>query len=319
MESRGSSGAVRSWSIALLVWGPLAGCDAVPTSQSGAVLAAPRAPLADPTPTPLNFALHAGPFDDAAVWINPNVVAIYWSARPIFARQPAPGSYGPAAGDRSVIGRFLATVGSSAHWKTVADYINLRGNRIGPIRYVGYWADADENRFDRTSLAGVEYEIQYGIDQGLIPYHGDSSMIYAVFAGPGVNLGGIRTKVDGGEAPCGEHHFAVASGRRWAYAVLPLNWRAGNYWPDAASCDYFPGPFSINGDARADGMIHTLDHELAEAATNPGANVRPNGWFDDNGIEMADFCSKVHGRTKIGSRSYYTDAFLRLPELDCAL
>jgi hypothetical protein len=279
-----------------------------------------RASLAAPSPVPVNFRLHADAGDDATIWIEPQVVAIYWDATPIFRRQPIPGTSGPASADGSIVGRFLRDLGASAYWATAAEYFNRWGDRVGPVTYSAFWADGDETRFDRTTLAGIEAEIEWGIANGRIPYDTDSTMIYAVFAGPGVDLGGIRSGLnDRGVIPCGEHHYYETESRRFVYLVLPLNWHAGHYWPRAANCDFFPGPYSLNGDARADGAIRTLVHELAESATDPGGDVRDNGWYDDTGQEMAGFCKGTRGLVTIGGRQYFLEALLRIPELDCAL
>ena len=44
---------------------------------------------------------------------------------------------------------------------------------------------------------------------------------------------------------------------------------------------------SITGDTGIDGMISTIAHEIAEAATDP----YDNGWYTSDGQENADVCA----------------------------
>jgi hypothetical protein len=126
--------------------------------------------------------------------------------------------------------------------------------------------------------AQVQAEVTEAI--GLLGY--DADTIYAVFSGPGVNLGGgAFTQY------CAYHgYFNLAGQGRVIYAVMPYN---------ASSSSCMAQPLGPNGTAEigADSEVNTLAHEIAEANTDPLLNA----WYDRRGYENADKCAWTFGTT----------------------
>jgi Phosphate-induced protein 1 conserved region len=207
------------------------------------------------------------------------VAAIYWGTSTMYPGGPTPGTTGSGAQDGSLIGTFLRGLGASPYWQIETDYYDLvtGAQRFvpGAVSYTGFWA-ANQNPGSTVSDGAIQAQIVAGFTSGALSY--DPSTIYAVFSGPGVNLGGGF-----GTQYCAYHGAFTWNGNVVVYAAQPFN--AG-----VSGCQVqSTGP---NADP-ADAEVNTLAHEVDEAATDPQLNA----WYDRRGYENADKCAWTFGST----------------------
>jgi hypothetical protein len=207
------------------------------------------------------------------------VAAIYWGTSTLYPGGPTPGTKGSGAQDGSLIGTFLRGLGASPYWQINTDYYDLgTGSQRfvpGAVDYSQYWAH-NQAPGGTVSDAAIQNEIIAGFANGSLSY--DANTIYAVFSGPGVNLGGGF-----GTQYCAYHGKFTYQGKVVIYAVQPYNYGVSGCQVQSV------GP---NADP-ADPEVNTLAHEVEEAATDPQLNA----WFDRRGYENADKCAWTFGTT----------------------
>jgi len=207
------------------------------------------------------------------------VAAIYWGTTTLYPGGPAPGTNGSGAQDGSLIGTFLQGLGASPYWQINTDYYDqVTGTKRfvpGAVSYTQYWAH-NQNPGSTVSDAAIQNEIVAGFSSGALNY--DANTIYAVFSGPGVNLGGGF-----GTQYCAYHGKFTWQGKVVIYAVQPYNYGVSGCQAQSVGPNRDP----------ADPEVNTLAHEIEEAATDPQLNA----WFDRRGYENADKCAWTFGTT----------------------
>jgi phosphate-induced protein 1 len=219
---------------------------------------------------------HGGPIITAQ-----NVAAIYWSGATIYNGGPTPGSTGSGAQDGSLVGFFLRSLGGSPYFNINTTYFDGAGTHVqNVVNYTQFWA-ANTNvpaSGSTVSDAQVQAQVISGFTSGRLTF--DAATLYAVFSGPGVNLGGGF-----GTSYCAYHGHFNWNGNDVKYAVMP-------YDADFVSgCTALSG--SPNNDFAADAEVNTLAHETEETTTDPDLNA----WFDRRGQENADKCAWTFGAT----------------------
>jgi hypothetical protein len=215
-----------------------------------------------------------------AVMHTVNVATIYWGTNsPMYPGGPAAGTKGTGSGDGSLIGTYLRSVGGSHYWNINTDYYDGSVHVPAAVTYTQYWAH-NVNPGTSPSDAAIQAEITGAFSSGNLAY--DANTIYAVFTGPGVNLGGgFLTQY------CAYHGRFSWNGKQVIYSAQPYN----DHQP---SCSWQnTGPNGIDGDA----TVNTLAHEVDEAATDPYLNA----WYDTRGYENADKCAWTFGATSTAS------------------
>ncbi len=216
-------------------------------------------------------------FHGGNIIYTPKVAAIYWSNQPIYAGGPASGSVGTGAGDGSLVGHFMRNLGSSAYWQINTTYTDGGAGKVGgSLTYTGYWA-TPTGPSSNVSDAAVQAQVIAAFTGNHLSY--DPSTVYAVFSGPGINLGGGF-----GSQYCAYHGHFTWNGNDVKYAAMPYN----NDYPGGCTAGSSP-----NGDAAADAEVNTLAHEIEEFATDPDLNA----WYDRRGYENADKCAWNFGST----------------------
>ncbi len=217
---------------------------------------------------------HGGP-----IFYNTRVAAIYWSASQIYNGGPTPGTIGTGALDGSLVGFFLNNLGGSPYFNINTTYYDGTGTHVAnSVTYTQFWADAGSPP-SSVSDAQVQQEVLAGLNSGALTY--DPNTLYAVFSGPGVNLGGGF-----GTQYCAYHgHFSSVYGDV-KYAVMPYD------WSDPSGCSAISGN-GPNGDPAADTEVNTLAHETEETTTDQDLNA----WYDRRGYENADKCAWTFGTT----------------------
>jgi hypothetical protein len=237
---------------------------------------------------------HGGP-----LLIATKVVAIYWSGSTIYAGGPTPGTTGTGSQDGSVVGAFLRNLGGSPYFNINSTYFDGSGTHVqNSVAYTGYWASNTNAPTSGQTIsdAQVQAQIVAGFNSGALTY--DNSTLYAVFSGPGVDLGGGF-----GTQYCAYHGRFTSNGRDVKYAVMPRDYDFPN------ACAALVG--SPNNDFAADAEVNTLAHETEETTTDEDLNA----WYDRRGDENADKCAWTFGTTyttsngstanmKLGTRDY---------------
>jgi phosphate-induced protein 1 len=229
--------------------------------------------------TGINY--HGGPLFTSQT----NVVAIYWSGSTIYGGGPLPGTTGNGSQDGSVVGAFLRSLGGSPYFNINSTYFDGSGTHVAnSVAYTRYWAvNTNAPTSGQTvSDAQVQALIVSGFNSGALTY--DNSTLYAVFSGPGVNLGGGF-----GTQYCAYHGRFSSSGRDVKYAVMPRDYDL------PSACSALNG--SPNNDAAADAEVNTLAHETEETTTDEDLNA----WYDRRGNENADKCAWTFGTTYVTS------------------
>ncbi len=209
------------------------------------------------------------------------VVAIYWSASTIYNGGPAAGTNGAGGADLSIVGDFLNSLGGSPYFNINSTYFNGSGTHVtNSVAYTQYWAATlnAPTAGQTVSDAQVQALIASGLSSGALTY--DNLTLYAVFSGPGVNLGGGF-----GTQYCAYHGHFSTNGQDVKYAVMPHDYD----FPTA--CAALNG--SPNGDPAADAEVNTLAHETEETTTDEDLNA----WYDRRGNENADKCAWTFGTT----------------------
>jgi len=230
---------------------------------------------------------HGGP-----LIVNPsvtNVVAIYWgNGGSMYSNGPASGA-GPGTGDGSLIGYFLSNLGGSPYFGINATYYNgSNAHVINAVNYTSYWATGTDVAPPSSSPtdANMVAVIQAGINLGRISY--DPNTVYAIFTGPGINLGGGF-----GSQYCAYHtHGTVTAGgasRIALYAAMPHN----QDFPSGCTSGYQ----SPNSDVAANSEVNTLAHEVEETTTDELGTA----WYDRRGYENADKCAWTWGTLQTAS------------------
>jgi len=112
--------------------------------------------------------------------------------------------------------------------------------------------------------------------------------VYAIFTGPGINLGGGF-----GSQYCAYHtHGTVTAGgasRIALYAAMPHN----QDFPSGCTSGYQ----SPNSDVAANSEVNTLAHEVEETTTDELGTA----WYDRRGYENADKCAWTWGTLQTAS------------------
>jgi hypothetical protein len=210
-----------------------------------------------------------------------SVVAVYWAAGTIYNGGPTPGTSGAGSVDGSLIGFFLRSLGASPYFNINTTYFNGSGTHVAnSVTYTGFWADNTNVPSAGSSVSdvAVQAEVTKGLNSGALTF--DPSTLFAVFSGPGVNLGGGF-----GTQYCAYHGHFSWNGNDVKYAVMPHDYD----FPSA--CAALSG--SPNIDFAADAEVNTLAHETEETTTDEDLNA----WYDRRGMENADKCAWTFGTT----------------------
>jgi hypothetical protein len=231
------------------------------------------------------------------------VAAIYFGSAPIYRGGPAPGTSGPGSGDRSLVGYYLNNLGGSPRWNVNTTYYEATNKPaiqlyVHPtMEYTSYWATPAAGAprpgdlVDDAAMTGL---IEAGFASGRLQY--DPHTLYAVFTGPGVNLGGGFSP--DGLAYCAYHYAYVRpTGQIAQYAAMPYD---ADYTPARPStygyvCTLQNG--GANNDVGADNEVSALSHEIEETTTDPWLLPGNGGWYDINGYESSDKCAYQYGPT----------------------
>jgi hypothetical protein len=248
--------------------------------------------------TSTGISFHGGP----VLQSETKVAAIYWGGSTIYSGGPAPGATGSGATDGSLVGTFLRTLGGSPYFNINTTYWNAAGTKIvNKVTYTQFWANPTLPTTASISDAQMAAMLQDAFTTGKLTY--DASTVYAIFTGPGVNLGG---GFSGQNLQYCAYHFHgtvnVGGSKTVLYAAMPYDYA----FPSGCT----NGTPSPNGDAAADAIINTLAHEIEEATTD----MLGTAWFDNRGYENADKCAWNFGSTytsgagvanmKIGTKDY---------------
>lgn len=248
--------------------------------------------------TSTGISFHGGPVLQSGT----RVVAIYWGGSTIYSGGPTPGTTGGAGQDGSLVGTFLGTLGGSPYFNINSTYWDASGAHIAnSVVYDGFWANPDLPTTSSISDAQMVAMLQGAFNTGKLRY--DASTVYAIFTGPGVNLGGGFSSTN--LQYCAYHYHGtvnVGGSKTVLFAAMPYDYSFQN------SCTN--GTASPNGDGPADAIINTLAHEIEEATTD----MMGTAWFDNRGYENADKCAWNFGSTyssgggvanmKIGTKDY---------------
>ncbi|MBV6522572.1 MAG: hypothetical protein MNPFHGCM_02720 [Gemmatimonadaceae bacterium] len=218
----------------------------------------------------------------------PRVAAIYWSNSVIYAGGPTPGTVGAGSADGSVVGQFMRSLGGTPFWSINNEYTDTccGGHRVANSLTYTYFHANDVGApvsGDTVSDAQIRSMLGSVVGSASLPFN--QQTIYAVFSGPGVNLGGGF-----GTQYCAYHGFFPRPGYpgQWIiYTVQPHN----ADFVGACTAVNTPASGSPNDDFAADATINVLSHELEEAVTDPGLNA----WYDAFGQENADKCAWTFG------------------------
>ena len=216
---------------------------------------------------------HGGP-----ILVSPKAAAIYWGTSTIYNGGPAPGTNGSGGGDGSLVGYFLSNLGGSNYWGINNTYYDGSNNHVAKsLGYTQFYAANSAPPASPTD-ADMQTLLTSAINGGKLAL--DASTVYAIFTGPGVNLGGGF-----GSQYCAYHGKFTINGTVVAYAAMPYD------YDFVSGCTANLG--SPNNDPAADAEVNTLAHELEEAATD----VQLNAWYDRRGYENADKCAWTWGTT----------------------
>ncbi len=222
---------------------------------------------------------HGGP-----VIYTPRVAAIYWSNSTIFTGGPTPGATGAGSQDHSLVGDFMNGLGASAYWQVNTTYTDGGSGRVGgSLDYTAYWAANTNVPAPGSSVSDAQIQAQIIAAFNGNKFTYDASTVYAVFTGPGVNLGGGF-----GSQYCAYHGHFSWNGKDVKFAAMPYN------YDFKSGCTAGQAP---NGDPAADAEVNTLAHEIEEFATDPDLNA----WYDRRGYENADKCAWNFGTTTGGN------------------
>ncbi|MEP7344344.1 MAG: hypothetical protein ABI877_03715 [Gemmatimonadaceae bacterium] len=215
---------------------------------------------------------------------QPRVAAVYWSAAVIYPGGPTPGTAGAGAGDGSVVGAFMRSIGGTPFWSINHQYTdNVSGGHsvANSLTYTRFYANNVGAPASGANVSDAQIRAMLSATVGTANLPFDQQTIYAVFSRAGVNLGGGF-----GTQYCAYHSFFARPGHpgQWIiYAVEPHD----SDFVGACTAVNTPASDSPNHDFAADATINVLSHELEEAATDPGLNA----WFDAFGNENADKCA----------------------------
>lgn len=228
---------------------------------------------------------HGGP-----VVLSPTIAAIYWYNGALYAGGPAAGTAGAGSADGSLVGLFLRSLGGTGYWNINNTYYNGSGQHVpNSLAYSQYWADNTGVPASGASVsdAAVQSEVVKGFTSGALTY--DANTLYAVFSGPGVNLGGGF-----GTSYCAYHGHFSYNGKDVKYAVMPYNITYPSACTDGSG-------ISPTSDYAAAAEVNTLAHETEETMTDEDLNA----WYDNRGYENADKCAWNFGTTHGGGTGTY--------------
>ncbi len=227
---------------------------------------------------------HGGP-----IIYSTNIAAIYWAAGTIYSGGPAAGTGGAGSTDGSNVGLFMRSDGGSPYFNINTTYYDGSGVHVNnSLTYTQYWADNGNPPASGASVsdAAVQAEVVNGFTTGNLTY--DPSTLYAVFSGPGVNLGG-----GAGTSYCAYHGHFTWNGNDVKYAVLPYDAFYGTACAVSGA--------SPTSDAAAAAEVNVLAHETEGTTTDEDLNA----WYDRRGNENADKCAWNFGATSSGSTGTY--------------
>jgi hypothetical protein len=228
---------------------------------------------------------HGGP-----IITTPKIAAIYWYTGTLYNGGPAAGTAGAGSQDGSLVGLFLRSLGGTGYWNINSTYTNSSGGRVAnSLAYTGYWADNGNVPASGANVsdAAVQAEVVKGFTSGAFTF--DGSTLYAVFSGPGVNLGGGF-----GTQYCAYHGHFSWNGNDVKYAVMPYNITYPSACTDGSG-------ISPTSDYAAAAEVNTLAHETEETMTDEDLNA----WYDSRGYENADKCAWNFGTTHSGATGTY--------------
>jgi Phosphate-induced protein 1 conserved region len=248
---------------------------------------------------------------DGRVILQQQVSAIYYSPTTIYKGGPTPGSAGVGSGDHSLIGYFLNNLGGSPYWninttysQTVADAQQFVQNTMN---YTSFWAATIQapKKGDVVSTTKMVQLIEYGFATHALQY--DPNRLYAIFTGPGVNLGG-------GFSPdnlqyCAFHGaYQRATGEFVQIAAMPYDADFNPAHPSTLGFVCVLQNGGPNGDVGADSEVSALAHETEETTTDPYINGFL-GYFDIRGFENGDKCAYIYGPVFQNSTGFFNMVF----------
>ncbi|HST08286.1 MAG TPA: hypothetical protein VLJ83_08935 [Gemmatimonadaceae bacterium] len=234
------------------------------------------------------------------------MVAVYYGQTPFYPNGPRPGSRGSAREDRSLVGYFLSRLGESPYWNINSTYYDMHGRSshfVQPtMEYTGFWAPTDGpvsgDLVDGNAMVGL---IETGFDNHTLKY--DKNTLYAIFTGPGVNLGG-GFSFDNHQYCAFHSAYYRRNGQIVQIAAIPYEY---DFRPSRPSkygfvCTLQDG--GANGDVGADNVVSALAHEIEETTTDPYIDGFL-GWFDDEGEENGDKCAYTYGGAASNDFGFY--------------
>jgi hypothetical protein len=233
--------------------------------------------------TGINY--HGGP-----IILTPRIAAIYWYNGTLYAGGPAANTSGGGGADGSLVGLFMRSLGGTGYWNINNTYTNGSGQPVpNSLSYTQYWADGASAPASGANVsdASVQAEVERAFTSGALTF--DAATLYAVFSGPGVNLGGGF-----GTQYCAYHGHFSWNGNDVKYAVMPYNITYPSACTDGSG-------ISPTSDYAAAAEVNTLAHETEETMTDEDLNA----WYDTRGYENADKCAWNFGTTHSGTTGVY--------------
>ncbi|KAH6563754.1 hypothetical protein BASA60_010604 [Batrachochytrium salamandrivorans] len=194
---------------------------------------------------------------------------------------------------KSIVETFTSGIGSSDWWGIEEKYY-YQADSSSPKTYISGNVNLAGTYSDNYSIGKSQSGndlpglIQSYIDAGTFPE--DTNAVYYILNSSDVSESALGSSFCSGY--CGYHsETTLTSGSQVYYAL-------SGAVPDSCISGCAPPPnqsVSPNGDIAVDAMLSVMAHEIAEAVSDPDANIR--AWNDATGYENGDMCAYTYGST----------------------